>query len=225
MNNVSTAKPNQGIDHVREQFHNLHEFVAPARRNLSRQRWDYLIGGAETETTCGATAWRSIRWPSARACCATSEKSTPAAKLLGHKLRIPVMLAPIGSLEDIVAGGGAAVAEAAARFGVLQMLELGVPSPASRTGGRRRTARKIFQLYVRGDQAWVDDHVERAVDNGYVALCLTVDSRLLRPARARPRQALQAPRARATRPHRISRRALVGRCRATQEQVRASPSS
>ena len=29
----------------------LHEFIAPAKRNLSRGTWDYLMGGAETETT------------------------------------------------------------------------------------------------------------------------------------------------------------------------------
>ena len=35
---------------------------------------------------------------------------------------------------------------------------------------------RIFQLYVRGDEAWVDDHVRRAIDNGYDAFCLTVDT-------------------------------------------------
>src|SRR5439155_10512938 len=37
-------------------------------------------------------------------------------------------------------------------------------------------AARIFQLYVRGDDAFVDDHVSRAIDNGYVAFCLTVDT-------------------------------------------------
>ena len=35
---------------------------------------------------------------------------------------------------------------------------------------------RIFQLYVRGDQTFVDDHVSRAIDNGYVAFCFTVDT-------------------------------------------------
>ena len=35
---------------------------------------------------------------------------------------------------------------------------------------------KIFQLYVRGDADWVDDHVRRAIDNGYDAFCLTIDT-------------------------------------------------
>ena len=35
---------------------------------------------------------------------------------------------------------------------------------------------KMFQLYVRGDNAWVDDVVRRAVDAGYDAFVITVDT-------------------------------------------------
>ena len=35
---------------------------------------------------------------------------------------------------------------------------------------------KVFCLYKRGDDAWLDDVVSRAVDNGYDAFALTVDS-------------------------------------------------
>ena len=37
-----------------------------------------------------------------------------AASLFGKKLRIPVLLAPVGSLESFEPGGGATVAKAAA---------------------------------------------------------------------------------------------------------------
>ena len=37
-------------------------------------------------------------------------------------------------------------------------------------------ALRIFQLYVRGDDAFVNDHVERAIKNGYTAFCFTVDT-------------------------------------------------
>ena len=33
------------------EFFALHEIVRAARNNLSHQVWDYLVGGAETETT------------------------------------------------------------------------------------------------------------------------------------------------------------------------------
>src|SRR5262249_22171707 len=37
----------------------------------------------------------------------------PSTTFLGHKLRVPVMLAPIGSLQSITPEGGVAVAKAA----------------------------------------------------------------------------------------------------------------
>ncbi len=35
---------------------------------------------------------------------------------------------------------------------------------------------KIFQIYIRGDEAWVDETIDRARNAGYSALCLTIDS-------------------------------------------------
>ena len=35
---------------------------------------------------------------------------------------------------------------------------------------------KIFQFYVLGDADWIDDHIRRAIDTGYDAFCVTVDT-------------------------------------------------
>ncbi len=156
------------------QYAVLHEFVAPARRNLSRQTWDYLMGGAETETTYirNRVALDSIAFRPR--VLRNVEKVDTGGKLLGQKLRIPVILAPIGSLQDIVAAGGLAPTEAAARYGVMHMLSSAC-SPGLEAVAAANDHPKMFQLYVRGDAAWVDDHVQRAMANGYKALCLTVD--------------------------------------------------
>jgi glycolate oxidase len=45
-----------------------------------------------------------------------------------------------------------------------------------KTAEASRDGFKIFRLYVRGDAAWVDDHVRRAIDKGYDAFCLTIDT-------------------------------------------------
>jgi isopentenyl diphosphate isomerase/L-lactate dehydrogenase-like FMN-dependent dehydrogenase len=37
-------------------------------------------------------------------------------------------------------------------------------------------ALRLFQLYVRGDDAFVEDHVKRAIATGNTAFCLTVDT-------------------------------------------------
>jgi glycolate oxidase len=93
---------------------------------------------------------------------------------MGQKVRLPVMLAPIGGLESIVEGGAAAAARGAASFGVPQMLSSVCKPGLEETAAAAKTVRS-FQLYVRGDDAWVDDHVRRAKDNGFTSFCLTVD--------------------------------------------------
>src|SRR6266542_1295683 len=72
-------------------------------------------------------------------------------------------------------GGRATAAKASAEFGVPQMLS-SVCNPGLEAVAAAADNFRIFQLYVRGDDAWVDEHVERAVANGYAAFCLTVDT-------------------------------------------------
>jgi len=160
---------------MEEKFQTLQEIVKAARQNLAPGPWDYLIGGAESETTLkrnrqalDSLAFRPRVLRDVSAIDAT-------ASLLGRRIRIPVMLAPIGSIESFDAGGGASSAKAAAEFGVPQMLS-SVCNPGLEAVAAAADTFRIFQLYVRGDDAWVDDHVKRAMDHGYAAFCLTVDT-------------------------------------------------
>ncbi len=157
-----------------QEFLTLHELVAAARANLAPGPWSYLIGGTETETTVrrNRQALDSIAFRP-RVLCDVSRVDASAA-CLGRKVRLPVLLAPIGGLESFVEGGAAAAARGAARFGVPQMLSSVCKPGLEETAAAADTLR-IFQLYVRGDDAWVDDHVRRARDHGYAAFCLTVD--------------------------------------------------
>jgi isopentenyl diphosphate isomerase/L-lactate dehydrogenase-like FMN-dependent dehydrogenase len=101
-------------------------------------------------------------------------KIDSTSTFLGQKVRLPVMLAPIGGLESIAEGGAAAAARASAQFGVPQMLSSVCQPGLEKTAAAAKNIR-VFQLYVRGDGAWIDDHVRRAQDNGYSAFCFTVD--------------------------------------------------
>src|SRR5207253_9561503 len=72
--------------------------------------------------------------------------------------------------------GGATVAAATAEF-VNGMILSSVSEPGmDKTAEASGDGFKIFQLYVRGDAAWVDDHVRRAAGKGYDAFCLTIDT-------------------------------------------------
>jgi glycolate oxidase len=105
-------------------------------------------------------------------------KVDPSGTLLGHRLRVPVILAPLGSLQDFHPDGAAAQARAAATFGTLQTLscltEPGIEEVAAVTD-----APKLFQLYIRGELPWLRDVIDRVKSAGYAGLAVSVDSALV----------------------------------------------
>jgi len=161
---------------MEERFQTLSEIVKAARQNLAPGPWDYLIGGAETETTLrrNRQALDSIAFRPR--VLRDVSKIDGTATFLDRRVRIPVMLAPVGSIESFDPGGGASAARAAAEFGIPHMLSSVCNPGLEATAAAAPDNFRIFQLYVRGDDAWVDDHVKRAKDSGYAAFCLTVDT-------------------------------------------------
>ena len=152
----------------------LHELFTAAKARLSRGTWDYLIGAAETETSFRRNrqaldslafrprVLRDVSGASAR------------GQLLGLDLRIPVMLAPIGGLQDFDPGGAATSARAASDFGIVSM-HSSVSEPGLEAIAEAATGPKIYQLYMREGDSWIEDHAKRAIAAGYHAFCLTVD--------------------------------------------------
>ena len=157
-----------------QEFLTLQEIYLAAKRNLPPGPWSYLMGGAETETTVLRNRRALDEIAFRPRVLRDVSRIDSSAVFLGSAVRLPVMLAPIGGLESIVEGGAATAARAAAQFGVPQMLSSVCQPGLEQTAAAAETTR-VFQLYVRGDDAWVDDWVRRARDNGFCAFCLTVD--------------------------------------------------
>ncbi len=158
------------------EFLNLHELVKEARLKLNQFAWDYLIGGTETETTLrrNRQALDSIAFrPRVLVDVREVDKTH---HFFGKRIRLPVALAPVGSLETFEPGGGATVAKAATAFNVpiivSSVTQPGLEAVAAASG----SGPKIFQLYVRGDDDHISEVAKRAVDAGYDAFCITVDT-------------------------------------------------
>jgi len=158
------------------QFMNLHEIVAKARQNLNQNDWDYIVGGTETETTLRRNRMGLDAIALRPRVLRDVSKVDPSVEVLGRKLRLPIMLCPVGSLESFHPGGAEPVVKAAAEFGVAHMLSSVCDPGLEEVAKAAPDALRMFQLYVRGDAAWADDHVARAMANGYSAFCLTVDT-------------------------------------------------
>ena len=91
----------------KEQFLTLQEIVTAARRKLEPGPWNYLTGATETETTMrrNRQALDSIAFRP-RVLNDVS-KVDSSATFLGKRVRLPVMLAPVGGMESFAQGAAA----------------------------------------------------------------------------------------------------------------------
>ncbi|MGE0715437.1 MAG: alpha-hydroxy acid oxidase [Alphaproteobacteria bacterium] len=159
-----------------QQFETLHEIVKAAKASLDKNRWDYLMGATETETTLRRNRQAIDQLAFRPRVLRDVSSVDTSTTLFGRKLSVPLLLAPIGSLESFDPGGGATAARAARRFGCALMLSSVCNPGLEAVADAAPEAARIFQLYVRGDAAFEDDHVRRAVDRGYFAFAITVDT-------------------------------------------------
>jgi len=175
MNDTNTTQGEETIEILREACQTLHEVVDRARTRLDSNVWDYLRGGTESETTLRRNRLAFDRWAFRPRVLNDMREVDTGGTFLGHRLRLPVLLCPIGSLESFHPDGPRAAMRAAAEFGVPLFLSsvgtVPLEDVAKVEGGV-----KVFCLYKRGDDDWLDGVVARAVDHGYDAFAITVDS-------------------------------------------------
>src|SRR5712691_7085233 len=101
---------------------NLHEIVAKARQNLNQNDWDYIVGGVESETTLRRNRMALDTIAFRPRVLRDVSKIDASVSQFGRKLRLPVMLAPVGSLESFHEDGAAPIVLGAKEFGVAHML-------------------------------------------------------------------------------------------------------
>ncbi|NCF43307.1 MAG: alpha-hydroxy-acid oxidizing protein [Proteobacteria bacterium] len=159
------------------EFRSLTEMVQMARHRLARGEWDYLVGAADTEASLRRNRAALESWVFKPRILNDVSTVQVESELLGSPMRIPVILPPIGSVQAFDAGGGTSVARAAQDFGILQILSSAC-SPDYEAVAQGVPGPRIYQLYLVGDNAWMDDHIERAIAAGYTGFCLTADTQV-----------------------------------------------
>ena len=178
MNEAPRIQPDRNVElgASTEPFQNLHEFIRKARSNLNQNAWDYIVGAAETETTMrrNRMALDEIAFRP------RVLRDVRKVDRLGRAVRPQDAPAggarPVGALEIFDPDGAASVARACGTFGAAHMLSSVSEPGLEKTAEAAADALRLYQLYVRGDDAFVADVVSRAEKNAYAAFCLTVDT-------------------------------------------------
>src|ERR1700750_2710816 len=83
----------------------LHEIVAKARQNLNQNDWDYIVGGVESETTLRRNRMALDTIAFRPRILRDVSKVDASVSQFGRTLRLPIIFAPVGSLESFHAAG------------------------------------------------------------------------------------------------------------------------
>ena len=161
-------------------FVTVEEVIIAARNNLSLGAWGYLSGGSESETTLRRNRSALDRVAFRPRILRDVSSIDTSTTILGHEVKIPLLLAPIGSQQVFTPEGAIAATNAANEFGVLDVIS-SVAEPSLEEIASAANNPKIFQLYLHGDWEWTKGMLSRIQQAGYTALCITVDT--ARPSR------------------------------------------
>jgi isopentenyl diphosphate isomerase/L-lactate dehydrogenase-like FMN-dependent dehydrogenase len=146
-----------------------------ARRRIPKPVFDYLDGGAEGEVTLreNCRIFNDVTFRPRHAV-ALSECGL-CTTVLGCKLSLPLMLAPVGYSRMMHPGGEVVASRAAGRAGIGYIL--------STISGHKledvRAASKgpvFYQLYLMGGRGAAEGAIERARTAGFNALVVTIDT-------------------------------------------------
>ena len=211
--NEATRIPPQAVElgASGEEFQNLHELIRKARANLNQNSWDYIVGAAETETTMRRNRMALDEIAFRPRVLRNVAQVDASVEQFGRKMRLPVVIAPVGALETVRSRRGAAsVARGRRQLRRRPYAELGVRArPGKDRRGRARCVADVSALCPRrrrlrrGSRQPRDrKRLHRVLPDGR--------HRPLQPPGARHRQTLCPRQPRCAPPAAISRRGWNG---------------
>ena len=154
---------------------NIADLRRAAMRRLPRVVFDYVDGGAEAETTLrsNVSVFDEVLFRPRGA--VASPRASLETTVLGQRLSLPFLLAPVGSTRLLYPKGEveAAAAAAAAGTGYILSTLAGTSLEEVRAA---TTGTCWYQVYLVGGREIASAAIERARKAGYTALVLTVDT-------------------------------------------------
>ena len=158
-----------------DNFTCIQEIVLAARRRLDKNVWDFVVGGAESETTVkrNRAAWDSLAFQPEPF--NDVEDIDTKTTLLSRQMRLPVILAPMGSVNSIDPAGSLAQVKAANKFNCIAFIS-GVAQPATPEVASKAVNGLVHTVYVAGDRAWLRDELDEVLQTNIDAIAMLADT-------------------------------------------------
>lgn len=150
-----------------------------AKKEMSKEAFAYIAGGAGAEATMQANRNAFDRWQIVPRMLRDVSVRDTSIELFGQKLPAPLLFAPVGVLEMVHQKADLAVAHAAARLGLPYIFSNQASKPMEACANVMGESPRWFQLYWSKSNDLVLSFLKRAEACGCNALIVTLDTTLL----------------------------------------------
>lgn len=150
------------------------DIVLEARQRLSPAVWDYVAHGADSESTVRRNRFAFERYALQPSILSGTDAVDTSSSLMGRRLRMPVVLSPIGSIARFDPRGAAAAAEAARGFGTLHVVASHAAEDIEAEGVGRCAL--VYALHPREDIVAIDAEIAAVEAAGYVGVSIATQS-------------------------------------------------
>jgi len=153
----------------------LQEIVLTAKQRLAPPVWEFIIGGADSETTVRRNRNALDRLAFRPETLTDVSHINCTQTFLGHHMSMPVVLAPMGSISLIDPNGAVAAVEAANAAQLVSFMS-GVADPGPERVAAAARCPVVYTLYVSGDAAWLDATLDHVQSLGFSAIAVLADT-------------------------------------------------
>lgn len=150
-----------------------------AREKLDAGPFDYVAGGAGAEETMRANREAFDRWRIRPRMLRGASDRDLNTEILGLKLPVPFMLAPVGVLSIVHPEAELAVARACGATGTTPVLSTVSSNTLEDVAAELGETPRLFQLYPSSDREIIKSLLSRAEAAGYSAVMVTLDTTIL----------------------------------------------
>ena len=153
---------------------------AAAKGVLSPETYGYIAGGASTEATMQANLDALRRWRIVPRMLNNVAVRDMSVEVLGTRFPAPLLLAPIGGVQQRThPEAELAVARAASALGLCMVLSTAASTPMEEVAKAIGDGPRWYQLYWPRDPELTKSFLGRAEASGYSAVVVTLDTQLL----------------------------------------------
>ncbi len=154
---------------------NIEDLRKAAKRRLPRAVFDYIDGGADREITLdhNCSAYNEVAFRPR--CAVANSKYSLETTVLGTRLALPFLLAPVGSSRMFYPRGEEVAARAAGEAGTAYILST-LSGCLLEDVRKATTGPAWYQLYLVGGRDVALGAIDRARKAGYTALVVTIDT-------------------------------------------------